>query len=111
MTAPFTRDQNDFLRYYLPYHFQKLPHERLKHVYLPLNRAYLPLGFMGGRVNLREHMSECVVFDSDPHYFADVWFDPVGLFLYGDGPESKRGYSDRLGRLLSRRIRTLSGIR
>jgi hypothetical protein len=104
-------DQNDWFRINMPYHFQKLEDARFRHVYLPLNRHYRPIGEAEGRPDFKACPDRCIVFDSDPHHFEDVWSDPIGLYLYSDAIETKRDYGERLNRLFSQRMRIVANIR
>ena len=92
-----------WFRFWLPYQFVKLELETRKHVYLPLNRNYKPLGYLGKDfLKYEDYASQAVVFGSDPSGFKGVWHDPAGLYLYDDNPRSRRDYFERLDKLLSR---------
>lgn len=84
-------DTDGWCRYWLPYCFQELSANR-RHVYLPLNRNYKPLGVVSPKwVNYNDHIDQAVVFASDPHTFPDVWTGthPDKLYLYTDGTASR----------------------
>jgi hypothetical protein len=113
MTRPacYCPNDNDWLRYSMPYHFQKLRSDRFRYLYLPVNRANLPMGMVDGCVNYPDYFHQAISFDRDPHEFENIWFEPIGLYLYGDAPESKRDYGERLQRLLTKRMRLIDSIR
>lgn len=100
-----------WFRYWMPYTFHKLDHPRLKHVYLPLNRNYKPLGITSREgVRYEDFIGQAIAFAQDPSGFKDVWDDttPKGLFLYADSPNTRTDYFERLGRLLSKPSRLVS---
>lgn len=101
--STFTAWPRHWQRYWLPYHFEPMPHPRYKHVYLPLNRQYKPLGIIPAwpHVNYEDYSQQFIRFHRDPHTFKDVWLlDPRGhLFLYDDGEKSRSTYFARLDRL------------
>lgn len=111
---PLTLAQTDkartqWFRTFMPYCLKKVEYPGRKHVYLPVNRHYKPLGLtqVVGWVDYQEHLHAAMIFSSDPHAFRDVWHDAKSpLFLYNDGPKSRIDYFDRLGRLLARSIAT-----
>ena len=95
-----------WFRYWMPYCFQELSANR-KHVYLPLNREYKPLGLTdyNNGVDYDDYIDQAVVFTTDPGAFPDVWTRPGSLYLYNDGTASRLDYFERLERLLSRSVR------
>jgi hypothetical protein len=75
-------------------------------VYLPLNRDYKPLGLKTKDcVDYQDYIEQAVVFPDDPHAFENVWHRSESLHLYGDDPESRLDYFDRLERLLGRSVK------
>jgi hypothetical protein len=96
-----------WFRYWMPYQFVPLKIEGRKHVYLPLNRDYKPLGVTARDdfVNYDDFKHQAVVFAKDPHGFEDVWTNAEGLYLYKDNPRSRVDYFVRLDRLLSRSVK------
>jgi hypothetical protein len=96
---------NTIWRYILPYCFQKVEAEGYKHVYIPLNRDYKPLGHFRNPhgkkyVDYSEYPHQFVRFKRDPSTFKGVWWktEPA-LYLYDDGEESRKTYFKRLERL------------
>ena len=95
-------DNDQWFRYWMPYQLAKLESSRHKHIYLPVNRNYKPLGYVGDNwVDYARHENSAIVFRADPHTFKDVWRNAEYLVLYDDSIDSRRDYFDRLGRLLS----------
>ena len=93
----------------MPYHFVKLPSRRYKHLYLPVNRNYKPLGYLGDEhVDYEMYSSQAVPFRRDPHCIQGVWTDPERLFLYSSSPSSRADYFARLERLM-RRLSRVAG--
>ena len=98
-----------WFRFWMPYQFVKLPSRRYKHLYLPVNRNYKPLGYLGDEhIDYEMHSSEAVMFRRDPHYIQGVWTDPEHLYLYDSNPNSRADYFARLERLM-RRLRRVAG--
>lgn len=99
-------DRKSFWRYHLPYVLEKVEWKGLKHVYLPVNRDYKPIGYMptltGAKswVNYSDYSHQFIQFGTDPNTFKDVWWTP--LALYDDGDASRVTYFERLGRLTER---------
>lgn len=93
-------------RLWQPYCYERLPVPDQRHVYLPLNRDYMPLGLSRyeratSRMNFR---AQATLFRADPHTFDDVWWyqrDDT-LWLYNDTPKSRLDYFQRLERLMSK---------
>lgn len=63
----------------MPYRFIKLPLAGAKHVYLPLNRNYKPLGVGAPsdldnkrKVDYLDYRNQAVIFLRDPHSFKGV---------------------------------------
>ena len=98
--AALTSRQHWF-RYWMPYQFIPLKAGGKRHVYLPVNRDYKPLGMKNAFVNYEAHLTNAVVFARDPHRFKDIWFDPKTLYLYNDSPRSRLDYFERLGHLMA----------
>lgn len=93
-----------FFRQWMPYLFQRVTHPDHKHVYLPLNRSYVPFGHEG-RADYEAYAgTHGVVFKRDPSTFEGVWWNvdqPGGrLWLYDDSAASRQDYFARLERLL-----------
>lgn len=105
-----TRDDHWF-RFWMPYCLTPLKRPRQ---YLPLNRNYKPLGVLSKDWVDYEPFADThgVVFSRDPATFRDVWVDDPtqGLFLYDDGPLSRRDYFERLGRLMVHAARVSSAV-
>lgn len=105
-------DTHPFFRFWMPYCFERAEHPRYKHVFLPLNRDYQPLGHYerAGDYHGPESVERYgVVFRRDPATFKGIWWTLHGhggekLWLYDDTIESKVGYFDRLGLLLGRGV-------
>ena len=101
-------DTAHWFRFWMPYQFQRIQQGSRRHIYLPLNRNYKPLGHTGrDHVDYEEYAAQAVVFGRDPHGFRDVWTDPEQLFLYNDSPASRVDYFDRYERLMSRHPKAL----
>lgn len=101
---------DQWFRYWMPYHFVHLEDSRRRHVYLPVNRNYKPLGTTARtRVDYQDFLSQAMLFSADPATFDNVWMQrDDGLWLYDDNPRSRVDYFARLERLMSRSIK-LSG--
>jgi len=98
-------NQDQWFRYWMPYHFQRLDDDKHKHVYLPVNRDYKPLGVTkrDEHLNYDDYRHQAVVFSRDPNTYTDVWVEGrQPLFLYNDGAGSRMDYFERLQRLMSR---------
>jgi hypothetical protein len=98
------RIRNDWFRTWMPYCFQpmKVPGAR-KHVYIPLNRFYKPLGISrrAGHIVYEEHSEHFVRFTSDPAKLRGVWNEGSnGFYLYNDKPSSTNNYGERLHELM-----------
>jgi hypothetical protein len=95
---------------WMPYCFHKLPGVvRYKHVYLPLNDHYKPLGQVGRkRVRYEDYAAQAVIFYRDPMTFEGVWTATSDdkLWLYED-TASRVDYFERLGRLMSHKVRAV----
>jgi hypothetical protein len=93
----------------MPYQFVKVESRRHRHLYLPLNRNYKPLGQISAEhVRHEDYTAQAVIFQSDPHRIRNVWTDPEQLYLYNDAPSSRSDYFARYEKLLSRSM-NLSG--
>ena len=100
--------EDGWFRYWLPYQLQAvtIPGMPYKHVYLPLNRNYKPLGVVSRDwVEYEDYIAQAMVFTRDPHEFEGIWFDPEGLYLYDDDPRSRVDYFERLDRLLKKGVK------
>ncbi len=92
----------------MPYCFQKLEVPKLKHVWLPLNRNYKPLGYRGyDRVRYEDYLEQAMKFRTNPQLFPRIWWDNMGdpenrLWLYDDDPKSRERYFARFKRLVVR---------
>ena len=102
-----------WFRYHMPYTFEHLTVRKYvlpggkvamlplknKHVYLPLNRDYKPLGFYGRRiwVDYNDYYKQAIVFSRDPKTFDGVWWNiqENGLFMYDDWQDSRKDYFQR----------------
>ncbi len=96
-----------WFKFSMPYCFQKLEVPKLRHVWLPLNRNYKPLGHQGHeRVRYEDYLAQAVRFRTDPQGFSKIWWDTTAdserLWLYDDGAKSRDSYFERLGRLMAR---------
>jgi hypothetical protein len=100
-------NMEQWFRYWMPYYFEHLKDEKRKHVYLPVNRDYKPLGIVSMKhVDYDDFRDQAMVFSSDPTLLNDVWVPGrQPLFLYNDDPESRRDYFVRFEKLLSRSIK------
>lgn len=96
-----------WFRYWMPYCYHKLEHSSRKHVWLPLNRNYKPLGITSrDHVDYDRFINQAVAFASDPAAWRGVWVDrqaAIGgkLYLYTDGPRYRADYFARLARVMS----------
>jgi len=96
-------EQDMWFRYWMPYTFTKLEIDgvNFKHVYLPLNRNYKPLGcFTSSYVDYYDYRNQCMRFIKNPNTLSGVWWNNAPLFLYNDGDESRETYFKRLGKVL-----------
>lgn len=88
-----------WFRYWMPYSFVQIDHAKRKHVWLPLNRIYKPLGITGAEhVNYADFIAQAIAFKADPRTFTKVWhiIKDDQVWLYSDGPTSRLDYFDRL---------------
>jgi len=90
----------NFYRYHLPYLYMQIPHTGLKHVYIPLNRLYKPLGITDRdvMVDYAKFEGDLIGFPKDPRTYKGVWWGD-GLFLYDDTIMSRVDYFERLDKL------------
>ncbi len=94
-----------WFRIWMPYQYQYIEHGKIKHLYLPLNRNYKPLGvYSDARVEYEDYAKQGVIFSRDPHTFKGIWSSPNGLYLYTDNPETLTDYFDRFNKLLLHHI-------
>jgi hypothetical protein len=97
--------QGEPFRTHMPYTFQKLDGPRFKHIYLPLNRNYDPLG-TDPNWDWRNHrdwsafFKQAWVFRRDPRTIENIWIREGGLHLYNDDPFSRKDYLNRYVKLL-----------
>jgi hypothetical protein len=106
--ASLTRSRSSgskpFFRQWMPYLFQRIEHPGHKHVYLPLNRDYVPFGHEGRADYEAYGRSHGVVFRRDPATFTGIWWNvdqPGGrLWLYDDSAASRQDYFARFERLM-----------
>jgi hypothetical protein len=92
-------------RFWLPYAFIKMPSDTgFRHVYLPLNRNYKPLGQLENEyVNYENFVNSFIFFKTDPKKLRGIWTgsNPSFLHLYNDGrPDTWADYYVRLAALL-----------
>ena len=103
-------DPEQWFSCWMPYCFMKVDVSGRRHVYLPVNREYKPLGITSSDwVDYEDYLSQAVVFSSNPQSFEGIWHeqddDGDALYLYApDGP-SRVDYFARLERLMSRSIK------
>lgn len=102
--------RNQWFRVWMPYQFIPMDVSDAKHVYLPLNRNYKPLGYGTPRqtqpwVDYKDYLHQAVVFERDPHGFKGVWEDAEGLYLYNDNSDTQATYFARIEKLMSRTVR------
>lgn len=102
--AQLTSTMDHPFRYWLPYAFVPLKHPRLKHVFLPVNRGYKPLGNRSRKwIDYDKVLhSHAISFKTDPATFEDIWVGKPRegiLYLYSDAPSSRVDYFERFGRL------------
>ena len=92
-----------WFRFWMPYAFTKLEHPRLKHVWLPLNRAYKPLGIASpAHVDYQAFLPQAVSFGVDPKTFVGIWNHvDEDLWLYQEGEKHLGDYFVRLQKLMS----------
>lgn len=92
-----------WFRLHMPYAFIQMDDKGL--IWLPVNRAYKPLGTLNQitHVKYENYLDRCIKFSTDPRKFKGVWDDmnEVGLYLYGDDPDSRRDYFERFEKLMS----------
>ncbi|UEM18993.1 hypothetical protein JL100_018070 [Skermanella mucosa] len=95
-------------RLVMPYAFIGLEHPVHRHVYLPLNRNYRPLGcprqFGAGLDDIYDYLSQAWVFRRDPTTFTGIWWNSGECFLhlYDDSAESRKDYLNRYAKLLTK---------
>ncbi len=105
LTAGSRSHHNPFFKYCMPYLYQRLQHPSRKHVLLPLNRNYKPLGALDREFRDYDQLAEShgVVFSRDPATFDQVWWNTDGLgrfWLYDDSVKSRLDYFERFERLM-----------
>lgn len=95
-------DDNRWFRHFLPYAFVRLEHPRRRHVFLPVNRNYKPLGIFSREwVEYATHLDDAVAFRRDPLLMTGVWTATrEHLWLYNDNPLSRLDYFERLERVM-----------
>jgi hypothetical protein len=76
-----------------------------RHVWLPLNRWYKPLGIITRDwIDYYDHVDAAMVFHRDPRDL-DIWLDSPHedtRYLYNDKPDTRRDYFPRLERLATK---------
>ena len=104
---------DQWFRYWMRYCFQKLEVGGRKHVYLPLNRDYKPLGITSKELfdSYDDYLPQTVVFSADPHTFKGIWIKEEALYMYTDSPLSRVDYFARFERLLSRVVKLHAKIK
>ena len=111
--AKLTRERH-FFRFWMPYLFQRLEVDGVRHAFLPLNRNYKPLGIISG-----DHvdygglaLSHGVSFTRDPALLVGVWDnksdDGSQLWLYSDSPQSRTDYFARFEKIMALSLPVLS---
>ena len=98
-----------FFKKSMPYTLHRLESPRHRHVWLPLNRFYKPLGQPDNKfVNYADFAHQALVFERDPRGFKEVWVGEMGWdgkrWLYDQTVYDKGGMRDyfaRLERLMS----------
>lgn len=96
-----------FFRFWMPYCFQRVDHPTRKHVFIPLNRDYVPLGILDRpTVDYPAQVDRYgVAFTRDPATFEGIWWNTDGssrLWLYDDTAASRFDYFARLEALMLR---------
>lgn len=108
-----------FFRLWMPYLFQRVKFDGVKHAFIPLNRNYKPLGQLDKEFVDYDALAltHGVAFSRDPATFRGIWFSqdnkPLSsntLWLYNDNPKSRLDYFSRLERLMSKSMPVL-GVR
>ncbi|MCW5696325.1 MAG: hypothetical protein KIS96_06260 [Bauldia sp.] len=96
------RGYDRWFRYFMPYRFIPLKHDKHRYVMLPLNREHKPMGMPPNiTVNYNDYIGQAIAFRSDPAEFKLIWVaEPFGL--YHDDPVSLVTYFERLGQLLAK---------
>lgn len=91
-----------WFRFWMPYAFVELNHPKLKHVWLPVNRVYKPIGVTSPKhVEYEDHIGGAIAFKRSP-VDLDIWVNrEPHLYLYNDGTRSRTDYFDRFARLMS----------
>lgn len=110
LTSGVSWQDTAWFRMWMPYSFFRMEHDRHRHVFLPLNRNYDPIGYVGqGQADYADALhTHGVVFTRDPATFKGIWWDQgtegtvrQGRFwLYDDTPDSRMTYFDRLEKLM-----------
>lgn len=110
-----------YFHLWMPYLFRRVECPGKKHVFLPLNRDYKPLGYLG-----RDHVdyeamaaSHGVSFTRDPLTFEGIWTandldrpESEGLFwLYNDHPRSRTDYFQRFEKLMIKGIKVVADVK
>jgi hypothetical protein len=112
--ARLKRPSDQFwFRVWMPYQFVRVRRSSPRHIYLPVNRNYVPLG-VGTPVGQQDWVdyeaasSHWVEFAEDPHTFQAVWNEPEHLYLCGDDPQSQATYFARLALLMQHQMKPVS---
>ncbi|MGH6977954.1 MAG: hypothetical protein ACRED4_01455 [Brevundimonas sp.] len=96
---------DSWFRYWMPYAFVKLEHPKLKHVWLPLNRNYKPLGYTSSVwVEYDDYIDQAISFARDPRLLKAVWSEEIEatdtqIWLY-KSTMYREDYFARLERLM-----------
>jgi len=107
-----------WFRYWMPYAFARLDHPKVKHVWLPLNRNYKPLGITAGdHVDYADFIDQAIVFARDPRATKGVFYpskdpDPDMLWMYAStiGREDYFARLEKLSGLKQKLFGKLRGI-
>jgi len=97
------RGGGTFFKRWMPYLYQRVEVKGRKHVFLPLNRNYRPLGTQEFADYAAVADTYGVAFRQDPGAFENIWWntDDAGRFwLYDDSAKSRVSYFERLERLM-----------
>jgi len=103
-----------WFRYWMPYCYHRLEHRGRKHVWLPLNRNYKPLGITSrDHIDYDDYIDQAAAFASDPATWRGVWVDRQSaesgkLYLYTDGPRYRVDYFSRLARVMAHQQRLMA---
>ena len=107
--------EDQWFRYWMPYVFVKIDHPKLKHVYLPLNRNYKPLGQSTDKfVDYMEYLDQAIIFKRSPDTLEDIWMPedtPENYYyLYTDSQSSRNSYGRRFQSLMEKSVRLVAAV-